>query len=357
MREAEIGRHSRRMLGLGMIVVMAGALLWWQFGRSDPPSVRVERVVSGPAAEILAVNGQLRPGRTDRIGAPVLGQVVAVMVEEGDEVAKGQLLLRLDDTIARQAVIQAEATLAAARVDAEAKQRAWERARALTDTISAQARENAEFAWRAAQANVAQLEAALAQARQQLDLYQVTSPSDGTVLSVEAKIGQVVGSSSVLVTVGNLRQPRVEADVDEVFGVRLRPGLKASVAPVGSDDAIPAHVEFVAPTVDPLTGGRLVRLRLDDEPEVPMPSGLTMSVNIVVEQFEDVIAIPGSAILDLDRAPRVMIVENGQASERSVTVRNWPSDRLIVSEGLAEGDLLILAPQDVQPGQRVIAVE
>jgi len=358
MTEPRTARRSTRFLLLVLALAAAAGGWWWLTERrAQPTPVRVETLAAGPAAQVLAVNGQLKPGRTDKIGAPVLGQVIEVAVEEGDEVAKGQLLVRLDDTIARQAVTQAEATLAAARVDLEAKARAWERAKALSGTISAQTRENAEFAWRAATSQVAQLEAALAQARQQLSLYRITSPSAGTVLSVDAEVGQVVGSSNVLVTVGDLHAPMVEADVDEAYGVRLHPGLEARIAPIGSEARMSAHVDFVAPTVDPLTGSRMVRLTLDAAPEVQMPSGLTVTVNIVVERFDNVITVPRSAVLDLDKAPKVMVIEGGRAVERAIKLRDWPSQRLIVTEGLAAGDGLILAPQDIAPGALVVAAD
>ena len=336
-----------------LLAAAAFAVWWVRSGAAEPPTTPTEVVTPGPASEVLAVVGQIGPGRTDRVGAPVLGQVVEVLVSEGDEVAQGDLLLRLDDTIAVQTVRQAEATLAAARVDAEAKRRAWDRAQALADTIPQQSVENAEFQWRAAEAQVAQLEAALEQARQQLALYRITSPSDGIALSVDAEIGQVVGSSSVLVTIGDLAHPRVEADVDEIYGVRLRPGLDARISPIGSDLVLPGQVDFVAPKVDPVTGGREIRLSIEAPPVDPLPSGLTVSANIVVERFDEVITVPRSAILDLDRAPRVLIIEDGRARARPIEVRLWPSDRLIVTDGLQAGDVLILAPQDIEEGAAV----
>lgn len=358
MQESQSKRRLPRLILLLLAIGVAAAAWWWsEERRTQPKPVQAETLKAGPAAQILAVNGQLKPGRTDKIGAPVLGQVIEVAVAEGDEVTKGQLLVRLDDTIARQAVTQAEATLDAARVDLEAKARAWERAKALSDTISAQSRENAEFAWRAAGSRVAQLEAALAQARQQLALYRITSPSAGTVLSVDAEVGQVVGSSSVLVTVGDLAAPMVVADVDEAYGVRLHPGLEARISPIGSDAQMEAHVNFVAPTVDPLTGSRVVRLKLDAPPETRMPSGLTVSVNIVVKRFERAITVPRSAILDLDTNPHVMVIEGGRAELRQISLRQWPSDRLVVTDGLSDGDRLVLAPQEITPGALVVAAD
>lgn len=346
-----------RVLSLIVVAAAAGGYLWWAQPWVDKPvPVRIETVAAAPAVEVLAVNGQLLPGEKVVLGAAVVGQVVGVEVTEGDEVAAGQLLIRLDDAIARAAVAQAEATLQSARVDAEAKKRAWDRAQALTDTISTQARENARFAYEAATAQVGQLAAALAQARQQLALYRVKSPIDGTVLEIDAELGQVVGSSSALVTVGDLVSPVVETDVDEVYGVRIKPGQEARIAPIGGQDWMAAQVDFVAPTVDPVTGGRTVRLRFDAPPAEPMPSGLTVSVNIAVARFDSAITVPRGAILGLDGDARVLVASGGTARAVPVRVRSWPSDRLIVTEGLSPGDRLILDPQDIRPGAPVSPV-
>lgn len=346
-------RRRRALLTALAVAVLAGGGWWLRGHAARQVSVATEILAAGPAAEVLAVVGNLRAGRTDRLGAPVLGQVVEVQVEEGERVSKGQTLVRLDDTLARQAVNQAQAALDAARVNEQAKARALDRAKALTDAISRKALEDAEFAWRGAAARVSQSEAALAQARQQLSLYNVTSPSDGTVLSVDVEVGQVVGSASVLVTVGDLDHPQAEVEVDEAYGVRLRPGLEARISPVGAEVTMPAHVDFVAPRVDPLTGGRRIRLVLDGTAPMQLPAGLTVSVNIVVEQFDAAITVPRSAILGFDTQPHVIVVEDGRARRRDITLRDWPSARLIVSEGLNPGEIIVLEPQSILAGQPV----
>lgn len=349
-------RSYRRFL---ILIVLAGATAgyaWW--ARPWEPkatTVSVETVVAGPAREVLAVNGQIIAQDEVDLGAPVSGQVLEVMAKEGDHVARGQVLARLDDTIAVAARDQAEASLESARIEAQAAKIAFDRASALSGTVSAQSLDSAKFTLEVAAARVRQLTAALEQADRQLALYRITSPIDGTVLAVNAELGQVVGTASVLFTVGDLSRPLVETDVDEVYGARMRPGLDARVAPVGSQASMPATVSFVAPTVDRDTGGRTLRLSFDTPPDILLPRGLTMSVNIVVETFDAAITAPRAAILDLEGAPYVLVDDAGIARKVPVTVRQWPADRLIVTEGLSVGDRLITTPQAVAAGDLVAA--
>jgi len=346
----------RRALFLLLIVAVAGYAWWARPWETKPVAIVVEVVSPGPAREILAVNGQIVPRDEVDLGAPVAGQVLAVLAKEGDTVETGQVLARLDDTIARAALDQAEALLESARIEAQAARATYDRAVALAGTVSAQSVDSARFASEAAVARVRQLSAALDQARRQLALYSIPSPIDGTVLAVNAELGQVVGTASVLFTVGDLSAPLIETDVDEAFGARMTPGLAARVAPVGSRDAVPATVTFVAPTVNPDTGGRTLRLGFETPPEIMLPRGLTMSVNIVVETFDTAITAPRAAIHDIDGTPSALLDDGGVARQVAVSVRPWPSERLVVTDGLAPGDRLITNPQGIATGTLVAAV-
>lgn len=354
MANRSTGRKLRKVF---IILVIAGLAAGWAWTTKPwtekPITISVETVTAGPAKEVLALNGQIVPREEVDLGAAVAGQISKVHVREGDTVSAGQVMAQLDSTIAQAAVAEAEASLESARIDANSAQSAYDRALALGQTVSASARDSARFTAEAAAAKVRQLAAAAQQARRQLDLYQVTSPIDGTVLSVNAEMGQVISTASTLFTIGDLSAPLIETDVDETYGARMRPGLGARVATVGSRDAVDAVVSFVAPRIDPDTGGRVVRLAFKDPPEVPLPAGLTMSVNIVVDTFDEVITAPRTAIRDLGGDPHVMLARDGRARSVPVLVRSWPSDRLIVTEGMKPGDMLITSPLDVAEGALV----
>lgn len=349
-------RLIRRILLLLVLAGVAGGYAWmtrpWE---EKPVAVTLETVTPGPAREVLAVNGQIVPGEKADLGAPVPGQLTEVLVREGDRVTTGTVLARLDQTIAEAALAQAEASLQSATIDAAAAKSAFDRAEALSGTVSAQARDSARFTFEAAEARVRQLAAAVTQAKQQLALYQVRAPLDGTVLSVAAEPGQVVGTMTTLFSVGDLARSLVETDVDEVYGARMKLGLHALVAPVGSREPMPATVVFVAPTVNPETGGRTIRLGFDAPLEDPLPSGLTMSVNIEVDTFDNAITVPRSAVGDLEGAPFVTLVRDERARRVPVDLRHWPSERLIVTSGLAAGDRLITAPQGLAEGTLVVS--
>lgn len=351
-------RLMRRFLILAVVLAAgAGYLVWQRPWMAKPSPVERMRIAEKPASEVLAVNGQIVPSTTVDLASPVSGQIASVAVNTGDSVEKGQILVRLDDAIARAAANQADAALAAATVSLNEAELKWTRAKALGSTISTQSRDNARFAFETAKANVQKLQAARTQAERQLDQHLIRAPIDGTVLKVDAEPGQVVGTSGTLIELGDMKAPEIETDVDEVYGARIAVGQSARVAPVGQSDPLAARVSFVAPTVDPDTGGRTIKLRFETPPKTALPAGLTMSVNIVVERFDKAILIPRTAILGLGDVPYVLLDDHGKAVKRDIAVSDWPAARLIVKKGLEPGDRLILDPKSVSVGSPVVAAE
>ncbi len=349
-------RALRRLAVVCVLVAAAGVYAFsarpWE---AKPVPVTVQTLSAGVLRDVLAVNGQIVPSRQVDIAAPVAGQIVDVLVAEGDSVKKGQVLAKIDDSIAAAAVDQASASLQSVQISMNEAEAAWKRAKALGTAISSQTRDGARFAYETAKANVAQLLAAETQARQQLARYRIVAPMDGVLLSVSADPGQVVSTSATLFSIGDLTKPLIEASVDETYGSRMKLGLSARVAPIGVSRPVAAHVTFVAPTVDPDTGSRIVKLAFDQQPAEQLPSGLTVSVNIVVGSHDNAISVPRFAILDLGSAPYVFVLADDKAVKRKISVADWPSDSLRVTAGLKAGDRLILDPGPLADGTLVTA--
>jgi HlyD family secretion protein len=105
--------------------------------------------------------------------------------------------------------------------------------------------------------------------------------------------------------------------------------------------------------VDPATGAREVRLRIAD----PLPgaaSGLTVSVNIVVDRKEAAISIPRSAILQPDGDPHVRTVAaDGRVADRPIRFIDWPAASVIVTRGLDPGMRILADPKAAEPGALV----
>lgn len=338
------------------IVVLAGAGWWLSTNRPWEPrpfAVPVETATAGAASRVLAVNGRISPQSQVAISSTVSGRVLAVHASEGDMVKQRRPLVSINSTQQRAAVDQAKATLEAARAQLSQAKVDYERAEALGDNISRRDLDAKKLALQTAQDEVNRLLAATAQAESLLSQYQISAPFDGMVLVRAVDPGQVVSPSSVLLEFVGVTHLQAEASVDELYSADIRRGLAAQLKPSGHNVILHGTVEFVAPNVETSTGGRLVRVAIGDSKDVTLPIGLTVNVNIIVEQRDSAITVPRSAIVTEDLVSFVYVIDGDRAVRRPVEYVDWPASRLIVTSGLTDGDSVIADPAGVSEGALV----
>lgn len=351
-------RKRRPRMGwiiFGLVLVAAGggyaaiARPW----EVRPLTVRMETVASGPVSQVLAVNGRVAPRRSVVLRSTVQARLVSVSAEVGDSVATGQLVAQLDDIQPRSLVDQARAALEAGTVRRDQAQANLERTRALADNVTRATLNDAQAELDVAENEVTRLGALLEQASNQLTQYSFRAPFDGVILSRAAEEGQIVDPQSELFTIADMGELLVETDVDELYSSQIRTGLKALLKPAGGTAAQSGIVTFAAPTVDPQTGGRAIKISFDVP--VDLPVGLTVNANIIVAESPDALSIPRGALLTEGTRSFVLVDEAGVARERDVTFIDWPAERLQITSGLAAGDRVILEPDKVKVGRTVVA--
>ena len=146
---------------------------------------------------------------------------------------------------------------------------------------------------------------------------------------------------------------RAEASVDEIYSAEIQRGLKAKLQPSGYNRVLTGEVSFVSPTVDSSTGGRLVRVAIDDIDGLALPTGLTVNINIAIKEETSAITVPRTAIVSSDGDPGVFVIEAGKAVLKPIEYVDWPSSRLIVTSGLSAGEVLIIDAKGVNGGALV----
>ncbi len=324
----------------GLVVVGLAAALWYfQPWVSKGLPVTVETVTPSPLTRILAVNGQIAPLHQVDVKPVVGGEVFAVLVDEGELVAAGDVLARIESTQQQAAVRQALAGLDAGLVAQGQAQADYVRAKALGGNITRAALEDAESAQKTADQEVARLTALMQQAEIELENYTILAPLAGTILSRDAEMGQVVDKATVMFSMADLGQLVVETDVDETYATRVTPGLAAVLQLTGGIEKLDGSVSSVAPKVDAATGGLAVKIAFDAP--VAAPVGLTVTANIIVDQEDAAISVPRAAVVSDVTGSVVYIAVAGIAERRAVTVVDWPAVRIEVTSGLRAGDVVI----------------
>lgn len=338
--------------GVGLALGAAlGLALYFQPWASGPTSVVVEVAALAPVTRVLAVNGRIAALHSVDVRPQVNGPLGALLISEGDTVAEGTELARIDAAAQRAIVRQAVAGLDAALVAQEQALATLARNRALGGNVARTALENAERAVATAEQEVARMTALVDQTQIQLANFTIRAPMAGTVLALNVDPGQNVDPSTVLMTIADLGQLVVETDVDESHATQIRAGQRAVLQLAGDTRLRDGEVSFVSQRVDAGTGGLAVKLAFDDA--VIAPIGLTVTANIIVDQQDAAMTVPRSALRATNGDVAVLVVVDGIATERAVSVVDWPSARLIVTEGLVPGDVLIQDATGIADGEAV----
>ena len=346
---APVKRRRRWLWGVaGLLVLAVGGLVWSQVWMARPTVVTVEIATLAPVTRVLAVNGRIAAVRSVDVRSVVSGTLAQLPVAEGDMVEADQILAQLDAGAQTAAVRQAMAALDAALVTQQQVSEAYDRAVVLGDNVARTVLEADAFALRSAAQEVARLTALLDQAQIVLGTYTIRAPVAGTVLELDAEAGQIVGPSARLLTLADLTELVVEADVDEAYATQIAVNLPAIVQLAGESTTREGHVSFVSNRVDEATGGLAIKIAFDSP--VSAPIGLTVATNIIVEQRETALTVQRTALLNGDG---VFVVSDDVAELRPVTVVDWPAARLIVTGGLEAGEAVIVDATGIADGQTV----
>lgn len=349
-------RNGRKVWFWGAGIILAAGLgltAYLQLWAQGPIPVATEVAQLAPVTRVLAVNGRIAALHSVDVRAQTDGPLSDVLVAEGDVVRSGANLARIDNAGQRAVLRQAVAGLDAALVAQEQAVATFARTEALAANVTRTALENAARDVRAAAQEVARMTALVDQAQIQLATLTISAPIGGTVLALNAEPGQIVDSSTVLFTIADLSQLIVETDVDEAYATQIRSGQPAHLQLAGETVIRHGRVDFVSQRVDATTGGLSVKLAFDEA--VMAPVGLTVTANIIVDQLDAALTVPRAALSDEESTVAIFVVVDDLATRRAVTVTDWPAARLVVTDGLAPGDVVITDTTGIVDGQPVQA--
>lgn len=335
---------------LGLIILLAAG--YWAL---DPRErlVSTIRAEFAPASRILAVNGRIRPRLQVDIRPALGGELVALPFDVGDRVAAGQILARIDDAPEAAAIAEAEASAQAQQATLAQARRDLVRFEALGKFATKREVEQRRLAVEEGARELNRRRAAIVQVREQRDRRVLRAPFAGVILERPVDPGQTVGLDSIIYRLADLSAPEVTVEVDEIYAAEIRPGMEARVSLPGQSRELRATVAHVEPRVDPATGARDVRLSLLDA-AVNVPSGLTVTVNLVIEKRDRAISVPRSALIPVGAGAKVRIVgKDGVVAERSVRFMDWPAEEVIVIAGIGAGERVLADPDAAKPGEKV----
>ena len=391
----------RTILALAAFATLLVAVLaWWALRAPLVPALTVQ---PAPLVRTLLFSARVATASRVDVGSTLTGRVLEVAVDEGAQVRRGDVLVRLESdelraaldqaqaserqaaarlaglrssgrSAAQAAVAQAESVLQAARAELQRTQDLVARdflsqsrlddARRAVDVAQAQlAGARAQLAANAeqgtdvaqAQAQLALARAAVAATQARLEQAVVTSPADARVLVRAVEPGQIVQPGRALLTLALAGPLQLVGQVDERYLEQLQIGQPASVLA----DAFPgrsfaARVQAIAPVVDAQRGSIEVKLALPQAPPDFLREDMTLSVEVETGRRERTLVVPMEA-LDGGHggsAAIVHVVHDGRVEARALRLGLRTLEAAEVLEGLAAGDVVLLGPAP-EPGRRV----
>ena len=347
------------VLAILMIVGASRFLIGASGPAAQPATGQTISVITAaitPITRTLVVNGSLAAWDELPIGTEAGGLAIAeVNVEQGDRVTKGQLLARLDDTVLRAQLAQADAaiaqsqaalekTIATATTAEKEVRRAHELAK--SGYMSNQAAEQRETALATTRADVNVARQALktsialkAERQARLEQTEIRSPADGIVSKRTATLGNVVATGQEMFRL--IRDSRVDlrAEVPEIDLSRLEQGQRVVVTTEGVPPReFEGHIWLIGATVDPQSRIAMVHVTLPSDPS--LKPGMFVHGKVTTGASQAVM-LPEAALVFADGKPAVFVVGND----------NHVSARLI-DTGARQGGLVEIV-RGVTAGERI----
>lgn len=334
-----------------------------------PPEVTVAQPLVGEVMDWDEFPGRFVAPQTVEVRARVGGYIQAVHFQDGDYVRQGQLLFTLDPRQAQASVAAAQAQVGQAQAQADLARTEFERAETLFGQgfLSQSAVDLRRANMQTAQAALTAANAALRQARLDMEFTRVTAPISGRVSDRRADPGNLVagGSSAadVLTTIVSTSPIHFTFDASEAILLRYQRSARGGRAPLRvrlQDETAFSHVgylDFTDNSIDPASG--VVRLRgVIQNPDGFLRPGMYGQVQLAGTAAYQALLVPDAAIVT-DQARRIVYVVNadGTTAARPVELGPLVDGLRVIRAGLQASDRVVITgiQRIQQPGQPVAA--
>jgi len=320
-------------------------------GGSEPRALPVQALEVAPRdlSRIVTVSNSVEPLRTIQLAARTEGVLTEVLVEEGDQVSAGEVLARID-------VREQQAELARARARLQERQATFERYQQLRERNYV---DLASFEAARAELEVAKTDVELWETR--VAFGTVSTSIGGTVVARYIEPDEAVSRHGELFSIADLSSLVVRLGISELDVGNLRVGdaVVVNVDAVGDRNPVAGAIRRIFPAAEADSRLTTVEVELPDALAHGVRPGFLARARLLVEQREDVLAVPAGSVAESGGEHFVMVVNGDDRLERRVIVPGvirgaWRE----VVDGLSAGDRVVSAnPMEMNAGDRVRVVD
>lgn len=301
--------------------------------KEEAVPIEVVALARGPIESVLRFSSNLEAEREVQVIAEASRLVTALLVEEGDRVRRGQVLIRLQSDEQKSAVAKAQSQLDKAAREYERQQRLYEQ-----ELISEEAFNNATY-------ELDQLKISLADAERELGYTNVRAPIAGTITQRLVNLGDHINMGEPLFDIVDFDSLVARVYVPEKNLPALREGLSARIASEAlGNDAHQGSIKRIAPVVDPRSGTVKVTVAVGNQQG--LRPGMYVDVDLVTATRQDALLVPKRALVYDNDQIFVFRLGDERRVER-VLVEPSLTDKFNVepAAGLDPGDQVVVAGQ------------
>ena len=364
--------------GIGLLAVAAlAAGMWWWLKPKNEINYLTEPVVRTSIAQTVSATGEISAAQLVDVGAQASGQIKKLHVTLGQQVKKGDLIAEIDSTSqlnnlnTNKAKLDTyQAQLVSAEIALRSADKKYKREQALwqEDATSREALEDAQDAFAAAKASVAELKSSIRQtqiaintAEADLGYTRITAPMDGTVVAIPVEEGQTVNANQTtptIVQVADLSTMLNKMQIAEGDVNKVKAGMKLTFTTLSQPDNVrEATLESIDPGLTTMSQGSYTtstdttdsaiyyyaRSLVPNKDNV-LHIGMTTENTIIINQAEKVLAVPKLAVKQRGGKQYVRVLgENKQPQEKEITTGLSDNMNTEVKSGLGEGESVIIS--------------
>lgn len=342
---------KKKLVAGAAVVVLAAA--GWQLYSSIThkpqeanyiPIVRTMTIGESIVDSSAVYPGEVRGRYESQLAFQTAGRIASRLVNVGDRVHAGQILMTIDPKDVNQSVEAANAQLASAV--ANQKLAADNAARFnklyVGGAVSEATRDQYNTQLEAANAALRQAQANANASGNQLSYTQLTNDADGVVAAITGEAGQVTAAGTPMVTIVRGGEREIQINVPE--NVKLSVGQQADISFWALPDVTAkGTVREIAPIADSITRTYKVRVAV---PQLPAAAKLGMTAKVSFKDAatsEDELVIPATALYQVNGKTQVWLVRNNRAVLQDVKVAGYVGNNVRLAGGLNKGDILITA--------------
>src|SRR5256714_5388725 len=361
--------------------------------KSAPRPVKTAKVIEMPVGETVTVNGTLAAYDRTTVSVKVPGRLQTISVDLGSVVHKGQVIAQLEQQDYKLRVQQVEAALSQARarlgmspdgaddrVTAEetgtvrqakavledAKLKRDRAAKLVQQGITPRAEfDSVDSEYKVAQSRyqdaleeirnrqglLAQRRSELSLAKQQLADTVVYAPMDGVVQEKKSSSGEFLAAGAPVVEIVRMDPLRLRVDVPERDSHNVRLGQSVRVSLEGDPNLYLGYIKRLSPTIS--EQNRVLSVEADVRNNGQLRPGTFVKAEIVTNQTSSAVTVPLNALVTFAGIDKVILVENGKAVEKAVTVGRRGDNWIEIKAGINLGQTVVIDPGNLQSGQNV----